>query len=230
MFFKDQLYGDKLNPFTLSFTFDDGPGKTEGDGPGPKTLRLAQYLSDQRIYSTFFAVGKFMKQYPEILREVFKMGHLIGNHTFTHPNLCEAYNSDSDIVSEIRGTDHLISELLKDNKVYFRAPYGVWKPEIADHFNKYLGKKYDYIGPFNWDINCNDYNYWLQGSSAEDCANAYLIQIKRLNRGIILMHDSTADNETMKNNNLTFEAVKILVPQLKSLGYKFVRLDEVADI
>jgi peptidoglycan/xylan/chitin deacetylase (PgdA/CDA1 family) len=41
-------------PKTLCLTFDDGPGETIGDGPGPKTLKLAKFLNKNGIRATFF--------------------------------------------------------------------------------------------------------------------------------------------------------------------------------
>jgi peptidoglycan/xylan/chitin deacetylase (PgdA/CDA1 family) len=60
MFSTDQLKGLSLPEKTLCLTFDDGPGETEGDDPGPKTVQLAEYLTEQNISATFFMVGSHL--------------------------------------------------------------------------------------------------------------------------------------------------------------------------
>jgi len=227
MFSENQIYGNTLPDKTLCFTFDDGPGETEGDGPGPKTSRLAQYLYEQRIGATFFAVGKFISQYPLIISEISSFGHIVGNHTFTHPYMVPFFDKGGDIVAEIHSTNNLIEGIIPNKNVFFRAPYGQWDAKLSRYLNERLDNTFNHIGPFNWDINSNDFAYWGQGKSAEECAAAYLSTITQIRKGIILMHDCTADNDTMKKNNRTYETVKILVPKLRDMGYSFVRLDEI---
>ena len=70
---------------TLCLTFDDGPGETIGDGPGPKTLELARYLHDEKITACFFMTGIHLVKYPAYsAQQVSELGHIIGNHSFTH--------------------------------------------------------------------------------------------------------------------------------------------------
>src|ERR1700752_3603935 len=64
----------------LALTYDDGPND-------PHTLRLLEVLAKHDVKATFFVIGRFVEQRPDIVHEVVKAGHVIGNHTFTHPNL-----------------------------------------------------------------------------------------------------------------------------------------------
>ncbi|CAG8750229.1 4801_t:CDS:2, partial [Cetraspora pellucida] len=68
-------------PGVVALTFDDGPG--------PYTNSLLDYLSSKQIKATFFVVGISIKEYPELLKKIFKEGHQIGIHTNTHPHLNE---------------------------------------------------------------------------------------------------------------------------------------------
>jgi hypothetical protein len=86
------------------------------------------------------------------------------------------------------------------------------------------------VGPISWDIDKADWQFWQRGLTSEECANDYLQEIIRVGRGIVLMHDSTADYDQIKNNNLTYETIMILIPQLKALGFKFVNLDKIPGI
>jgi peptidoglycan/xylan/chitin deacetylase (PgdA/CDA1 family) len=228
MFSINQFRGTTLPEKVLCFTFDDGPGKTQGNGPGPKTVRLAEYLGEQGVFATFFMVGELIAQDPYILSEVSGLGHLIGNHTYYHQQpLPELLKAGEDIVSEIERTNELIAQFSPDNTIYFRAPWGEWSAEVADELNAKLNGDLNHIGPFYWDIDSRDWACWQAGESAEKCADECLDQIRKVNRGIVLMHDSSADLMHARMNNLTFETVKILVPRLKAMGYSFVRLDQV---
>jgi len=79
-----QLYGRTLvrgpNARQLALTFDDGPND-------PHTLKLLEVLAKHEVRATFFMIGRYAQQRPQIARAVAGAGHAIGNHTFTHPNL-----------------------------------------------------------------------------------------------------------------------------------------------
>ncbi|PWT73089.1 MAG: hypothetical protein C5B59_14210 [Bacteroidetes bacterium] len=229
MFRKSPLNGSALPSKTISLTFDDGPGETIGDGPGPKTIKLATYLHDQEIRAAFFEVGKFIEKYPHIPPAVASLGHIIGNHTYSHPNMPRYFESGGDCLFEIANTTRLMSNVVSDKKIYFRAPYGDWNQRISESLNRDLDDGIDYQGPYGWDIACNDSSFWEKGLSAQECADIYLAEILQKESGIVLMHDSTADFLDWQANNRTYESILIIVPKLKALGYKFVGLDEIPD-
>lgn len=228
MFSTKQFNGKSLPDKVLCLTFDDGPGDTVGEGPGPKTLRLGTYLAEEGIRGAFFMVGRFINQYPQLLPALSAMGHIIGNHTFNHTKpLPEQLQEGWDIVSEIHMTDELIKPFNPDQKVYFRAPWGAWNEAVANALNKRSAEDIDHVGPFYWDIDGADWFYWRGRKSPEKCARAYLRKIKEIGKGIVLCHDSTADIPEARFNNQTFEMMRILIPKLKNLGYRFVGLDEI---
>jgi peptidoglycan/xylan/chitin deacetylase (PgdA/CDA1 family) len=132
-----------------------------------------------------------------------------------------------DIASEILLTDELIRKHSTAHNIYFRAPWGLWNASVAAHLNEQVKNGQDHIGPFNWDIDSDDWRYWRDKGSPEDCASACLDKIRQINRGIILMHDSTADISHIRENNQTFETVQLLIPRLKELGYHFVGLNQI---
>ncbi|OQP61094.1 hypothetical protein A3860_05080 [Niastella vici] len=221
MFTVDQLYGGHLSAHTLSLTFDDGPG--------PKTYALAEYLNKQNIPATFFMVGKHLEEYPEAPERLRALGHLAGNHTYNHFDLTDNRLSGNELVNEVEHTTTLLHTRPEDKTVFFRAPYGYWNEQVATCLNSKLDKVRRYRGPYYWDVDARDYLFWQHGQQSAACANAYLNDIQKVGRGIVLMHDSCADNEVIKKNNLTFEAIKIMVPRLKELGYRFVRLDTITN-
>src|SRR5262249_50715992 len=79
-----QFYGRTLTHGTdarqMALTFDDGPND-------PHTLHLLDVLARHQARATFFLIGKYIRLRPEIARAISDAGHLIGNHTFNHPNL-----------------------------------------------------------------------------------------------------------------------------------------------
>src|SRR5689334_13128766 len=64
----------------LALTYYYGPNE-------PYTLRLLELLAMHDVRATFFLIGRYVQQRPDIVREIVKAGHVIGNHTFTHPLL-----------------------------------------------------------------------------------------------------------------------------------------------
>src|SRR6059058_4982737 len=81
---QSQLYGRTLthgnDSRQLALTFDDGPND-------PHTLHLLDVLAKHGAKATFFLIGKYVRQRPEIARAIKQAGHAIGNHTYSHPNL-----------------------------------------------------------------------------------------------------------------------------------------------
>src|SRR5450631_902790 len=79
-----QIFGHTIvagrEPSELALTFDDGPNILWTD-------RLLDVLAKNNVRATFFLIGRFVQQRPELARAIWSAGHLIGNHTMTHPVL-----------------------------------------------------------------------------------------------------------------------------------------------
>jgi peptidoglycan/xylan/chitin deacetylase (PgdA/CDA1 family) len=229
VFDRRPIVGTSLPLGTLCLTFDDGPGTTPGTGPGPKTQRLAEYLADQEVPATFFVCGKHVAELPDVVGRVRALGHVVANHTQTHPDLAAALESGGDVVGEVAGTDALIREGAS-GRLFFRPPYGSWSGGVADALNADAALAARYVGPINWDVDADDWACWRDGISPSVCAANYLGAVEGPRRGIVLMHDSTADNDTWKQANASFEMVQVLVPALQRRGYRFAAVDEVPDV
>jgi peptidoglycan-N-acetylglucosamine deacetylase len=154
MFEADSLSAHRfMRPETICLTFDDGPGDTDGDGPGPKTLRLAKYLNAENIIATFFCVGKHIIKYPDVVKEAASLGHIIGNHTFCHcDHLPILLSKGWDVASEILMTDELIKEYNPNGTIYFRAPWGAWSQDVAYNLNKKVKNSLKHVGLIFWDM------------------------------------------------------------------------------
>ena len=239
MFFDLDLRGDALPPKTLCLTYDDGPGRTDGTGPGPKTVELGDYLAGRGIAATFFVIGSHVRANPGIVARLRAGGHLVANHTDTHPTLVSFFQGGGDVQGELSSADLAIgSPSAAGDLTFFRAPYGYWRDESADGDSttssvaaalNASGRFPHLVGPVGWDIDRFDWNFWKLGQTAEECGQSYLEAITTQSRGIILLHDSS-DNQPMRDGNLAFEMTCWLIPILQDLGYRFVRLDEVPGV
>jgi peptidoglycan/xylan/chitin deacetylase (PgdA/CDA1 family) len=239
MFFNVDIRGDALPHGTLCLTYDDGPGETRGEGSGPRTRELGEYLSEWGVGATFFVIGRHLEQHRDVVVGLKGCGHLVGNHTYSHPGLVALAKSGGDVVGELTKTDVIIRESISQPVTFFRAPYGNWRetlgadraPDrptsvVAEILNRCDALK-THVGPVNWDISGHDYDYWESGRPAEQCAREYLERIERIGRGIVLLHDSS-DQPSPRSRNQTLALTRLLVPTLVRRGYRFVRLDEIA--
>jgi peptidoglycan/xylan/chitin deacetylase (PgdA/CDA1 family) len=193
---------------------------------------LGRYLFREGIRATFFIVGRHAEGQGDVLAQLSAWGHHLGNHTYSHPGLVALAEAGGDVVDEIGRTDRLIRPHVRHRPIFLRAPYGNWRKNKISKVAKVLnasGRFPDYVGPINWDISAADYNYWLRGTPADQCAAAYLKRIGHIGRGIILLHDSS-EYPTVRRRNGALQATRLLVPALKAQGYRFVGLDQVPQI
>src|SRR5204862_455355 len=100
MLLDGDIKGTELPPKTLCLTYDDGPG--------PHTRELGRFLSDEGISAAFFVVGRHAEGQEDVLRELRDCGHLIGNHTYSHPGLATLAKAGGDVVGEVARADAVI--------------------------------------------------------------------------------------------------------------------------
>jgi peptidoglycan/xylan/chitin deacetylase (PgdA/CDA1 family) len=109
--------------FTL--TFDDGPND-------PWTQRLLEVLARHQVRATFFLLGKYVRQRPELVREIHAAGHRIGNHTMSHPLL--PLKSPRRVREELAGCNAAIEDALGESGGgavrLFRPPHGARRPDV----------------------------------------------------------------------------------------------------
>ena len=191
--------------------------------------------------AAFFFIGKHLESHPQLPADLNRLGHLVGNHTFTHPGLVAMAQGGGNVCDELARTDSRIRSSVSQPITYFRAPYGNWReliePDrkedrpisiVAGLLNKSPLSK-THVGPINWDISGHDYDYWREEKPVEDCAADYLARIDQAGRGIVLMHDSS-DEGPLRSRNQTFALTRLIVPVLQERGYTFVRLDAIPQV
>jgi peptidoglycan/xylan/chitin deacetylase (PgdA/CDA1 family) len=120
-----QLFGPTLiagrNPRQAALTYDDGPNDAA-------TEALLDILAAHRARATFFLIGRFVRQRPQLARHVLAAGHLVGNHTETHPWLHT--KSDAVIRAELSACNQALEDALGAPVRYFRPPHGARRPAV----------------------------------------------------------------------------------------------------
>lgn len=109
------------NPNQIALTYDDGPND-------PDTYRLLEVLAKHNVRATFFMIGQFVRQRPEIARAVAAAGHLIGNHTMTHPLLL--VRPPSIVRQQLRDCNAALEDALGQPVHWFRPPHGGRRPDV----------------------------------------------------------------------------------------------------
>jgi peptidoglycan/xylan/chitin deacetylase (PgdA/CDA1 family) len=105
----------------IALTYDDGPNDAA-------TMPLLEVLARHNARATFFMIGRFVRQRPEIARAVHAAGHLIGNHTMSHPWL--AWQPERVVREELRGCNAALEDAIGAPVRYFRPPHGARRPAV----------------------------------------------------------------------------------------------------
>ena len=215
MVVQNPLHG--LDPYEIALTYDDGPG--------PGTLVLAQYLSQQHISATFFVVGMDFYDrsggfFPNpVLGNLFSYGQRIGNHTLNHVDLTL---DTTNVYYQVGQNQANINPVIKNALCYFRPPWISWNTRAEDTVNSHhdLDKL---VGPMNYDWATGDFNYraipnpsWV-GQNFIDSFGSIL---NGQTGGIILMHDF--NSYTIRPDNFALQETQVIVPYLRSKGYIFI--------
>ncbi len=120
-----QFFGHTLiagnDPNEVALTFDDGPNDNATDA-------LLEVLARHNARASFFMIGQFVRQRPEIVRRVHAAGHLVGNHTQTHPWL--HLKPERVIREELGACSEAIEDAIGAPVRYFRPPHGARRPAV----------------------------------------------------------------------------------------------------
>src|SRR5438270_9961954 len=117
---RSQLYGRTFigtpgKGKQLALTYDDGPND-------PHTLHLLDVLAKHNVKATFFLIGRFVAQRPDIVQRIAEAGHVIGNHTYTHPSL--GWASQAQLKDELQRCRQALTDAIGEHSNLFRPPFG----------------------------------------------------------------------------------------------------------
>ncbi len=196
------IYSGNRYVSEVALTFDDGPDPRY-------TPQILDILEHYRVKATFFCIGHQVARYPHIVKQEFDVGHIIGNHTWTHPDL--ALLSAIDILSQIDRTSHALEEAIGVRPIFFRPPYGSLSSQVLAQ-TCHLG-----MTTIMWNDLAQDW--------ARPGANFIIHRTLNLirNGSIILMHDGGGDRSQ------TVNALPIIIESLQNRGFQFVTVKQMLD-
>ena len=178
----------------IAFTFDDGPGEY--------TSLLLEGLREREAKASFFLLGCYAEQYPELVAEIHDDGHLIGNHTYSHINMFKS--TISEVQEQLEKTDSIIEEITGEKPEFVRPPYGAFTDITLERINKIA---------VMWSMCPKD---WEHEDDADYICN-YIVEHAKDGQ-IVLLHDPRP---------ATVTAVLKAMDILKEAGFEFVRADEL---
>ncbi|WP_417887462.1 polysaccharide deacetylase family protein [Zunongwangia sp.] len=108
---------------------------TFDDGPSDYTLQILDILDKYNAKACFFCIGQHMEKHPEIVKEIYKRGHVIGNHTYSHTRKM-GFLSSKTLVREIEACDIVAYDLLQLKLNFFRPPFGIINPNTKKAIEK----------------------------------------------------------------------------------------------
>lgn len=195
----------------LVLTFDDGPDETY-------TPQVLDVLSKYHVPAAFFLVGLNAEKNLPLVKRIYREGHEIGNHTFTHENVAKV--SPQRALLEMKLTRLLIECITGHSTILFRAPYNAdSEPTTSEEIIPVaLARQQNYL-----DIGENiDPEDWQPGIKADEIVKRIMDGIKHERGNIILLHDAGGDTREE-----TVKALKILIPALQKQGYHFTNLTNI---
>ena len=168
------------------------------------TYDILDTLDEYDVKATFFLVGFWVEKYPEHVKEIYKRGHEIGNHSTTHPNMSTL--SREQMAKEILVTEEKIMELINKKPILFRPPFG----DYNDNLIQVLRENGYYT--IQWDIDSLD---WKE-LGVQPVVDKVTRNIG--NGSIVLFHN---------NAKYISEYLPLVLDRLKASNYEIVPISEL---
>ena len=212
----------QYNNRIIYLTFDDGPCKYTGE--------VLDILASYNVRATFFTVGAYVEKYPQHIRAVYRAGHALGCHSYSH-EFKDVYRTNATMVREIYRWEDAVAGALGGMVPYklFRFPGGTTTSYLNKYVKGYCKEDLSALGyvSFDWSMASND--AWFAGKPADQTMEQWLkSSLKTTLEGIekyhpdririCLMHETNGDTRAMLPWALTYLAEK---------GYTFRTLENV---
>jgi len=173
-----QLFGPTLiaprKPNELALTFDDGPHPQW-------TPQLLEILAKHNVRATFFLLGKYASTQRPLVQQIHQAGHLIGNHTWNHPNL--ALTNQRKTREELHSTTAELQSITGQSVRYFRPPFGARRPDTL-RIARELG-----LVPVTWNAMTTDWSTPTPEPIAARLAAAIHRNTQRGHATNLVLHD-----------------------------------------
>ena len=190
--------GEKVIYLTFDCGYENG-----------NTGAILDALKAHNAPAAFFVVGHFAKTEPELLCRMESEGHIVGNHTYDHPDM-SGVTDRTTFLKQMEQVEAVYCEVTgKEMPKYYRPPQGCYSPE-----NLALAKACGYKTVF-WSLAYVDWNQDAQPSEAE----AMKTLTDRIHNGaVVLLHNTSSTNAAILDRLLT---------KYEEMGYRFATLDEL---
>lgn len=173
------------------------------------TAKILDVLRDKNVKAAFFCTLPEMRENPEIIARMINEGHIVGNHSVTHPNFASL--SRREMYEEVKGFDDYIREHFGYSAFYFRYPQGKYSENSLDMLNS-MGFKCIF-----WSLAYEDWD--LDNQKGTEYAVETVMS--RIHPGaVMLLHAVSPDNAG---------ALGEIIDTARNMGYEF-RLISEADI
>ena len=197
-------YASDTDEKILYLTFD--AGYENGNTPA-----ILEALKKHQAPAVFFAVGNFIKDNPDLIKRMITEGHIVGNHTMTHPDMSQISSMES-FQKELEGVEELYTSVTGEPMTkFYRPPRGVYSTE-----NLSMAKELGY-STFFWSLAYVDWIQEQQPSKEE----AFQKLIPRIHPGaIVLLHNTSSTNAAILDELLT---------KWEEMGYQFHSIKELTE-
>ena len=198
-------YAEMTDEKVLYLTFDAG----YENGHTPMILDA---LKKHQVPATFFVVGNYLEREPELIKRMVNEGHIVGNHTYSHPDMSKISTVDA-FSKELSDVESLYQSITGETmKKYYRPPQGKYSTA-----NLQMAKELGYT-TFFWSLAYVDWYVDDQPTHEE----ALKTILSRIHPGaIILLHSTSSTNAEILDELLT---------HLEGMGYKFKSLNELTTL
>lgn len=171
------------------------------------TADILDTLKEKNVPAAFFCTLDHIKSEPELISRMINEGHIVGNHSTTHPSFAEI--SRDKMAQEIEITENYLRENFGYCARYFRFPAGEYTESALD-----LVASLGYVSVF-WSVAYNDWD--TQSIKGGDYA--FETVMSRLHNGaVILLHSVSRDNA---------EALGKIIDAARAEGYEFRSLEQI---
>ena len=197
-------YAEDTNEKKIYLTFD--AGYENGNLPA-----ILDSLKKHQAVGTFFVVGNFLETSPELTRRMSEEGHIVGNHTYHHPDMSKISTKES-FEKELKDVETLFRSITGSEMAhYYRPPQGKYSTSNLE-MAKDLGYK-----TFFWSLAYVD---WIQDEQPTK-EQAFSKLLTRIHPGaVVLLHSTSSTNAAILDELLT---------KWEEMGYHFAPLSELAD-
>ncbi len=207
----------------LALTFDDGPS-------ADWTPRLLDALRELHAPATFFVIGENAERHPDLVERLWREGHEIGSHTYTHPNLAAV--PAARVSLELNATQRVIQSLTGRSTLLFRPPYNAdAEPTSAEEVAPVLAAAKlgyitvgEYLDPQDWNLRADAATGRPHVRTPEEIADRVVDEVHRGHGNAILLHDGGGDRSR------TLAAIRLFVPRLRAEGWRFVTVSDLAGV